>query len=278
MGYRSNKGYSDFEAAEEAEEKCRKVLAYLQASRRDLLPFDFSSSNEFRLLGKQRARDHDSLETLFIRQHLNLRSDLLDLILSLGDKLFEKICAGLMLLSGASDAIAICAADEGGIDIYGRIALRNREANILPGLIETSLLHTPTLLFMGQCKCERLDSRIGRPKLVEFQESVRACLDKYSGNPRPPSNRVPGNYFGSSETCVRVVFTTASYADPAVAYAQSVGIFIVDGQQIAQFMLRHKVGLAYDQEQWGVSRESLICWIGKSLPNENTFSHCPIAE
>ena len=170
-----------------------------------------------------------------------------------------------MRLSGALDAVAICAGDEGGIDIYGRIALRTREINILPDLIETSLLHTPPLLFLGQCKCERLDSRIGRPKIVEFQGSVSACLDKYSGNSRPPSNRVPENYYERSETCVRIVFTTASYAEPASAFAKSVGIFIVDGQQIAQFMLRHKIGLVADHLQWRVDKKTLMNWINKPI-------------
>ena len=67
-----NRGFSDFDAAEQAEEKSKKVLAHLQTLRQDTLPFDFSSSNEFRLLGKQRLRHTDSSETTFIRQNLNL--------------------------------------------------------------------------------------------------------------------------------------------------------------------------------------------------------------
>ena len=160
-------GVPRFAASTEAIAKTDKVLAELQSRRPQDLPFDFHGANEYRLIGKQRTRPTDSPATAEVREKLSLLTPILEAMYASGDIMFEKVCAGLMSLSGASDAYATCSTDDGGIDVYGRLSLRLPDVSINQNLIGTCLLNK-RFLFLGQCKCYDPATRIGRPDLDNF--------------------------------------------------------------------------------------------------------------
>jgi hypothetical protein len=233
-------GCSAFVASTEASQKAKKVLAMLQRMNPESLPFEFSDNDSRRLIGKQRTRKGDSPETNALRQRITLIPSMLEAVYNCDHLIFEQICAGLMHLSGANDSIAICSRDEGGIDIYGRIPLGSADQRVHEGILHTSLLDKQ-ILFLGQCKRYKLSARIGRPDIDAFYASTAACLNKYEGNARPPSNRVPPAYYQTRETCVRVFFTTTDYTNEAREAAKSHDIVLVNGQQIAQFLVYHQI-------------------------------------
>ena len=108
-------GSSAYDAPEEAEKKLETVLVALHKMRPEDLPFDFSDRDGRRLIGKQRHLKNDTAETRELQARLGLVTQMMNEVPKLGDKIFEKICAGLMRLSGAQNAIAQCASDDGGL-------------------------------------------------------------------------------------------------------------------------------------------------------------------
>ena len=251
-------GVPRFAASTEAIAKTDKVLAELQSRRPQDLPFDFHGPNEYRLVGKQRSRPSDSPATAEVRERLALLTPMLETVYACGDITFEKICAGLMHLSGASDAYATCSVDDGGIDVYGRLPLRLPDAGIGPNLIGTCLLDRKCL-YLGQCKCYAPTVNIGRPELDSFHGAAESCLLQYDGNHRPPSHRVPSSFYRKNEMCFRLFFTTAGYADTAVGAANALDIILITGRQIAEFLVYHKVGLS-DSGVITVNQSALVEW------------------
>lgn len=251
-------GVARFAASAEAIAKTDKVLTELQSRRSQDLPFDFHGSNEYRLIGKQRTRPTDSAAATTIRERLPLITEMLDAVYACGNVMFEKICAGLMHLSGASDAHATCSADDGGIDVYGRLPLRNPDATLSQNLIGTCLLNK-RYLFLGQCKCYSLATRIGRPELDSFHGATEHCLSQYEGNHRPPSHRIPSTFYLKNESCIRLFFTTADYSDTAIGAANAMDIILINGKQIADFLIYHNIGLSGSSEIT-LDQEQLIEW------------------
>lgn len=236
-------GYSAYDAAEEAEQKIGKVLRTFRAKRPEELPFHLSP-DEQRLIGNQRVLKTDSPQTQVLRSRLQIVPLMIKALYDGGPDLFEKICAGVMLLSGAHEVFAGCTNDDGGIDIHGRIQLRVGDIDVREGLLQTALLQKEGgFLFLGQCKCYKLDGSIGPDAISEFDGSVRDCLRKYEGNDRPPSHRLADNYYKKDEACIRVFFTTATYSDKASSKAKSLDIIAVTGHQLAEFLVYHGVGL-----------------------------------
>lgn len=251
-------GVPRFAASSEAIAKADKVLAELQSRRPQDLPFDFHGPNEYRLVGKQRSRPSDSHATAEVRGRLALLTPMLETVYACGDITFEKICAGLMHLSGASDAHATCSVDDGGIDVYGRLPLRLPDAGIGDNLIGTCLLDRK-YLFLGQCKCYAPTVNIGRPDITDFHGATESCLSQYDGNHRPPSHRVPSSFYRKNETCFRLYFTTAGYTDTAVGAANALDIILISGRQIAEFLVYHRIGLP-DNGNGTISQDTLVTW------------------
>lgn len=235
-------GCDQFEASIEAEDKASKVLKMMQSMDSNDLPFEFSESNTQRLIGKKRRRKGDSTTAARIRDGIHLIPEMLDAIYACNAAIFERICARLMALSGATEYFVTGHSDEGGIDIFGRVPLRMRDSAVPGSLLHTSLLERQ-LLFLGQCKCESPNTRLGRPPITSFSAAVVDCLGKYEGNSHPPTQGVPLAYFRTRETCISVFFTTADYTGEAEAAAAASDVILVDGKQIAGFLLYHEIGL-----------------------------------
>lgn len=251
-------GVSRFAASSEAIAKTDKVLAELQSRRPQDLPFDFHGANEYRLIGKQRTCPTDSPRTAEVREQLPLLMPMLEAVCACGNLIFEKICAGLMHLSGTSNAYATCSTDDGGIDIYGRLPLRLPDVGVNQNIISTHLLDKK-YLFLGQCKCYSPTMRIGRPDLENFWGAVAHCLSQYEGNYHPPSHRVPSSFYRKNETCICLFFTTADYTDTAIGAANAMDIILINGRQIAEFLIYHKIGLS-DEGNTSVNLASLKTW------------------
>lgn len=150
------------------------------------------------------------------------------------------------MLSGARQMKALCTGDEGGIDFYGRLEIRQSSSRIPAGILYTTLL-PKELLVLGQAKCFQRHTRVGRPEIQQFKGQLRDCLEKYEGNNRPPAHRVPGSFYQSNELCLGVFVTTASFAETARACVEASGIVLVDGVQLSQFLAHHHVGIVEDE-------------------------------
>ena len=252
-------GTNSFDAPEEAEKKSAAVLDTLQKMPLESLPFDFSVRDNRRLIGKGRPLANDTPETKELQAKIALVEQMSKEVFKLGDKNFEKLCAQLMQLSGAKEAVAQCTNDDGGIDIYGRLPIRLSDPKIRTGILRSTILEKP-VLFLGQCKCQT--GHIEPGEINNFHGAVEDCLRKYEGSDNPPSHRVPDAYYKSREMCIRVFFTTSNYTQKAASKAESLDITPVSGRQIAEFLVYHGIGLMRVPElnTYQINPATLLAW------------------
>ena len=215
------------------------VLRHLLSFEEEALPFRIRGK---RLVGKERTGEIDDPDTVIAKMVQGLAPLLLDALVKLTPDDFEIVCAASMLLSGACEMTALCTGDEGGIDFYGRIEVRQPSERIPKGVIYTTLLPRK-LLILGQAKCYGLDARIGREAIQQFHGQVLDCLKQYEGNARPPGHRVPASYYQRGELVLGVFVTTASFTDTASASAAGLGYVLIPGQKLAQFLCFKHVGI-----------------------------------
>lgn len=240
-------GLARFEAAEEAEKMGPMVRDLLGRRQPAELPFEFGSSDTMILVGKSRLRSGENSQTRFARQARVYANDLHRSLCACSDFDFEVACAAALAESGASPMVATCSGDDGGIDLYGRLPLRPSDVTVSPALLRTTLLEKEVLL-LGQCKRFASDARIGRPVLQQFLGAVQSCLNQYEGNHRPPSRRVPPDFYRRGEICIPIFMTTAEYADTGASEAQSNGLILVEGRELAQFLIARRVGIVEEAD------------------------------
>jgi hypothetical protein len=255
-------GIDGFEAAERAERIAGAVKQLLSRRAPTELPFEFGSSDPMRLVGKRRLRSADSEQTRFARWARPLVGAIHDALCDGTDDEFEIACATALWESGASEMIATCSGDDGGIDVYGRLPLRAADTKISQGVLETTLL-PQRLLVLGQCKRFHPDARIGRPELQKFLGAVVDCLNQYDGNDRPPSHRVPHDYYRRGEACIKVFLTTAEYTDTSVGEANANDLVLVTGRRLAEFLTARRAGVREDAQtgQPYFERAALDAWL-----------------
>jgi hypothetical protein len=215
------------------------VLRHLLSFEEESLPFRIRGK---RLVGKERTGEIDDPDTVIAKMVHGLFPLLLDALVKLTPDEFEVACAASMLLSGACEMKALCTGDEGGIDFYGRIEVRQSSEGIPKGVIHTTILPRK-LLILGQAKRYGLDTKVGREVIQQFHGQVVDCLKQYEGNTRPPSHRVPSSYYHRGELALGVFITTGSFTDAAVASAAGLGYEIIHGQKLAQFLCFKRVGI-----------------------------------
>lgn len=137
-----NLGLERFKS-EEIAWKVEDVVARLLRERQpEDLPFRLCDGGK-RLVGKARIGVRDNAETAFAKNAEALASQLLNILLALTSDDFEVVSAASMVLSGAQEMKALCTCDEGGIDFYGRLPIRQPSALIPKGLVHTTLLPNP---------------------------------------------------------------------------------------------------------------------------------------
>lgn len=249
-------GRSSPAAFEEADERtAAQVRRLLVADRRAKFRFSFSSRDADRMIGNRRVLRDDPEDVREAKAKANVVGSLQQAIYELGATTFEMICAGSMALSGA-EANANCGGDEGGIDVYGRIPIR-------PGAAQGPLTSTfleKKLLFLGQCKCLSLDAAVGPDDVRDLHGAVELCLRKYQGAKKLPSHRVPESYYLFTETCLKVLFTTAEVSAKAREIGTTLDIHFVTGLQLAEFLANRSVGLGQRSGSWIVDKDSLANW------------------
>jgi hypothetical protein len=236
-------GYKEVEASLEASDRAVHVLSHLRRMSAQQLPFDISESRPIRLIGKGRPRVADPPELTVARESFVMIPMVQRVVFEAGDVVFERLCTRMMLEEGASESVRNGSPDDGGIDLYGRIPIRQQSGAVPESLMRTVVI-AKELLFLAQCKCYVPSTDIGRPALDEFAGSCAACLNKYDGNSRPPTHRVPQEFYIRNESALKVFFTTASFTSAAVAAAHSSDIELVDGRQIAEFLVARGVASA----------------------------------
>lgn len=226
-----------------AEDQAENVLGMLGALPAAELPFTIAGSARNRLVGKNVSRPGDPASVSEIRARWSLIPDMRTAIFEMGPQRFEQLCAKLMTASGALGARALVTADEGGIDIYGRLPVRLHNPAVPTDLIETTFIRKD-LLFFGQCKCYRVTAAIERGEMDKFHAQALSALDKYTENTHPPSHHVPYDFFVRNETCLRLFFTTADFSGPARTSARERDIVLIDGRQIAEHLVYLGVGIS----------------------------------
>ena len=163
-------GLERFKSEETAWRLEKSVLRLLQERRPEELPFRIVGEGR-RLVGKARASIHDDPDIAFAKNAERLSRLILDALLDLSPNDFEVVCAASMMLSGAHEMRALCTGDEGGIDFYGRLELRQ----------PTTCLIVPRFLNSPQSgsKTSGLPSRRER-----IQPAVAAAADRLYGHVR----------------------------------------------------------------------------------------------
>lgn len=253
-------GCSQYDAAEEAERVAQRVIYHLQQRTPYELPFEFSPSDSFRLIGKRRARRSDSPSTLYARAARELMPGVIQMMAQLSADEFEVLCALALRRSGAKEAFALKTHDEGGVDFFGRISVKPHIPEVPTSLLRTSFLDWK-LFILGQAKCLNPGTRIGRDEIQKFAQQVRDCLRKYRDNPDPPKHRVPPSYYVEEEPCLPIFMTTARFSDRAPGAALSSGIRLVEGTELAEFLIAHRIGVSMVDDSPVLSFEEFRSWL-----------------
>lgn len=237
------------------------VLNRLREYQPEDLPFRLCDGGK-RLVGKVRQSAFDNPDTIFARNAEALASNILDALCEITPHEFEVVSAASMMLSGAREMKALCTGDEGGIDFYGRLQIRQASSQIPEGIMFTTLL-PKDLLVLGQAKRHDQRVRVGRPEIQQFKGQVHDCLRKYEGNLSPPSHRVPDSYYFRDEPYLGAYITTASFADTASECAVGSGIILVPGLKLSQFLAFHRIGIVPDKGVIRFDRDAFKAWLGE---------------
>lgn len=254
-------GFGRFESEEIAFKVEDAVLKRLRDYQPETLPFRLCDGGK-RLVGKARISSNDNPETTFARSAEALASKILDALLELTPDDFEVASAAAMMLSGAREMRALCTGDEGGIDFYGRIPVREASRRIPEGMMFTTLL-PKSLLVLGQSKRFERHTRIGRPAIQQFKGQLFDCVNKYDGNRSPPTHRVPDSYYFRNEPCLGVFVTTASFAETAKECVEASGIVLVPGVQFSQFLAFHRIGIVNNGDFFQFDQGEFTAWISE---------------
>lgn len=258
-----NIGLNEYEAAVEAERRAPGVLLLLRQEESTTLPFDVSSSDPHRLVGKGRTRRDDTPRTVELRERLALVDDLLLSIYECGDSVFESMSAKMLRESGAIETFVTAPSNDGGIDIYGRIPLRLQAPDVPKSLLRTTIL-SKELLILGQCKCYEPSAAIGRPAIDQYHGQLKACLEQYEGNPILPPNRVPSRYYQRNEASLTILLTTAGFSEQALGAASSYDMLLVNGRAIAEYLAYLGVGVTSNSSgKARISREAILDWTNR---------------
>jgi hypothetical protein len=261
-------GLDAYEADIEAARMLPRVLRVFQGLDPAQLPFEVTPRARPRLLGKARPRPADFPGDIEARVRRELIEPMWTALVNLTTREFEFLSASLMRLMGATDTHTTEPGDEGGIDIYGRLPIRvGRDA--LPGTPLRSNLLNRDIFFVGQAKRIGRENSIERPEIDKFAGQIKACLDKYEGNPHPPVHRVPGDYYTTGEVVLPVYLTAGSFSGGAVASAESRSIVLCDGRLIAEVLVAHSVALRRTSTGEFVDPAALREWAVSDIPRAN---------
>ena len=134
------------------------------------------------------------------------------------------------------------------------------------GFISTTLFERK-LLFLGQAKCYQPETVIDRPEVDKVHGQFDLCLGHYDGNPKPPKNRVPDDYYRRDELCLRLMFTTAGFSDGALSQAGANDIELVDGRRIAEILVYKGIGVTIEGDKGRVDLAALRAWVSEHVPD-----------
>jgi hypothetical protein len=257
-----SRGSNEYAAGELAASEALqgRVLQLIDAHDSRTLPFVVAGVRVPRLVGT--ARTGTGVPDA-VRERLSLGSpefkmDVARAVYGLGAELFVCLCCRILSNEGAGVARKTGNTDEGGIDMYGRLSLRIQDPDIDRRVLRTTVLHK-SFLFLGQCKCWNPDTMtIGPGELDKLNGAVVRCVDKYVGERHPPSNRVPGDFYDSGETAIKLFLTTTRFTTKAKGAGRDV--VLVDGVAIAEFLISNGVGVSKVNEEPVVSPDVLAEW------------------
>lgn len=152
----------------------------------------------------------EQVETIYRKLRKSLNDELLETVLAVSPRFFERLVVDLLLAMGYGSSLDsgehLGQSNDGGVD----------------GVIREDKLGLDTIYI--QAKRYALDNGVGRPAIQAFVGSLMG--------------------FGASKG---VFITTSHFSQHAVEYAKNMTnmkIILIDGQQLATLMIEHNVGVS----------------------------------
>lgn len=173
-----------------------------------------SSNNDEVVIDDFEQTPNELIETIYKNIQRELADELLESVLSSSPAFFEQLVVDLLLAMGYGSSLqdagqAIGRSDDGGLD----------------GYIQEDKLGLETIYI--QAKRWAIDNTVGRPLIQAFVGSLMGVGAKKG-----------------------VFITTSSFSRGAIEYAnsmQNVRVILIDGQQLAQLMIEHNVGVSVEK-------------------------------
>lgn len=173
-------------------------------------PKSNSSPNTIEIEDEDEQTPEEQVETIYRKLRKSLNDELLETVLAVSPRFFERLVVDLLLAMGYGSSLDsgehLGQSNDGGID----------------GVIREDKLGLDTIYI--QAKRYALDNGVGRPAIQAFVGSLMG--------------------FGASKG---VFITTSHFSQHAVEYAKNMTnmkIILIDGQQLATLMIEHNVGVS----------------------------------
>ncbi|MYL21647.1 hypothetical protein GLW04_17210 [Halobacillus litoralis] len=170
--------------------------------------------------------------------------------------LFENLCAFLLDKTNC-EAVTSRERQDNGIDFGGVLRINAFEDPDDPS-IKDRVMQDLSLRIIGQAK--RYKDNIKVKDLRELKgtdhPNVRASLAR-----KHPSNRIIQRLQNEEMPVVFFFMTTSDYTLDAENYASEVGMITLNGQQIAQALIKLEIFVYFNGEQWLFNEEGFTSWL-----------------
>ena len=171
---------------------------------------DSSENNRETIEVEDEQTPEEQVETIYRKLRKSLGDELLETVLAVSPRFFERLVVDLLLAMGYGSSLDsgehLGQSNDGGVD----------------GVIREDKLGLDTIYI--QAKRYALDNGVGRPAIQAFVGSLMG--------------------FGATKG---VFITTSYFSQHAVEYAKNMTnmkIILIDGQQLATLMIEHNVGVS----------------------------------
>ncbi|MBS7545735.1 restriction endonuclease [Ancylobacter oerskovii] len=255
------KGLTRIASAELAERLEQATIAYIAekaaASEKDGVLFHLQllgSSRDY-VAGFSHPLATESPGSALARQQRRHVADVRAAIQSLSFSHFERFCARILILMGASEAKITPHSGDQGIDFHGTLTLG--QFNSLPQPF-MQMAHDIRFSFLGQAKhypnsalsTSVVRELIGAVSLARTKTfSSRSFDGLESANIRPFS------------PIVTILFTTGTLSRGARELSSSAGIISRSGEQLAVFLVDHSIGVSINDDELKFDKDAFEYWL-----------------
>jgi restriction endonuclease Mrr len=205
------------------------------------------------------ALNSDSPTVAAAKQRRRHVASLLLAIKALSFNQFESFCARVLILMGAATAQITPHAGDQGIDFYGHLTLGQLNGMPAPFM---RLMHDVKLAFVGQAKhypaqnlgpnvVRELVGAVSLARSRTFSASDVSAFDDADLKPFSP--------------CVILLFTTGGISRGARQLAESAGVIVRSGEQLAVFLADHGVAMTDVNGDQFFDPAAFAAWVSTEL-------------